>query len=387
MGFGSGWVGRWWARLSGAWGGEEADPWVGGSVAVGGWRVEVRARIGEGGFARVYLARDVVSGAEVALKRVVCGGREGLAAARAEVEAMQALGDHPHLVRLLDHEVVRPSASGRSGGGGEGQHEVLLLLEYCPGGQVRLDPPPNPAVCARVLRDCARALAHLHEGFDPPVGHWDVKLENVLLGADGRYKLCDFGSCSRSGRRRPSTQAERAALEDEVQAATSAAYRAPEMWDLYRGHEVGEAGDLWALGCMAYALCYGELPFDGHSKLAVLNGSYKRRGVTVRAPAAMVALIDDLLHQDPGARPGAGDVLARLDALLDALPQPTPEFTALEVDDGEDGADGDVPDPRGSSGGILGRGPFSCRGAADDLGHVLRRLWRRWARILAPGAL
>ena len=359
-----GWVGGWWRALVGGVGGD-ADPWVGTRVGVGGWRVEVRRKLGEGGFARVYLARDVVSGADVALKRVVCDGAEGLAAATAEVEAMQALGDHPHLVRLLDHAVVQPGAAGPRGEGegapgSEGRWEVLLLLEHCPGGPVTLDPEPNPAVAVRALRDCARALAHLH---DRGVGHWDVKMENVLLGADGRWKLCDFGSCCRAGRRTPATRAERAEMEAEVQAATSAAYRPPEMWDLYRGHAVGEAGDLWALGCVAYALCYGALPFDGHSKMAVLNGSFRRPGVTGRAPAAMVALIEDLLQQDPGDRPPARDVEQRLDALLDALPRPPPDFVALEMGPG-DGADDEL----------------SCRGAAGDLGGVLRRLWRRWAR-------
>ena len=75
----------------------------------------------------------------------------------------------------------------------------------------------------------------------------DLKAENVLLRLDGTWVLADFGSASRS-----SGVIEGAAAimraEDDIRRATTPAYRAPEMWDLYSKEAVDYRVDLWVRG-------------------------------------------------------------------------------------------------------------------------------------------
>jgi len=101
-------------------------------------------------------------------------------------------------------------------------------------------------------------------------------------------------------------------------------YRAPEMVDLYRNQEVGEKVDVWALGCILYALCYIDHPFSDESSLQILNAAYSIPAEPARPPRIQ-KLIRALLTPDPAIRPPAADVLAavkRLRAAGSSTPVP-----------------------------------------------------------------
>lgn len=51
-------------------------------------------------------------------------------------------------------------------------------------------------------------------------------------------------------------------------------YRAPEMLDTWSNHEIGIKVDIWALGCILYALCFQKHPFEDSAKLRIVNGNY-----------------------------------------------------------------------------------------------------------------
>ncbi|KAI5019682.1 hypothetical protein ZWY2020_044570 [Hordeum vulgare] len=92
--------------------------------------------------------------------------------------------------------------------------------------------------------DVASGLTYLHAAG---MVHGDVKSRNVVIGADGRAKLADFG-CSR-----------KAAADVPIIGGTPA-FMAPEV---ARGEEQGPAADVWALGCMVVEMATGRAPWSG----------------------------------------------------------------------------------------------------------------------------
>lgn len=125
-----------------------------------------------------------------------------------------------------------------------------------------------------IFADIAAAIAHLH-AQDPPVAMRDIKLENVLYDRlERRFKLCDFGSISTFAGRHLS-RTDIVAAEEDVANSCTLMYRAPELVDLYTKRFICEKVDVWALGCLWYAMLYGSLPFDGLSSLQIMNGLEK----------------------------------------------------------------------------------------------------------------
>ena len=70
-----------------------------------------------------------------------------------------------------------------------------------------------------IMVDVCEGVAVLHQ-HRPPIAHRDIKVENVLLGNDGAYKLCDFGSAT-SVTHHPKTAAERDAAEADIERNTT----------------------------------------------------------------------------------------------------------------------------------------------------------------------
>ena len=83
------------------------------------------------------------------------------------------------------------------------------------------------------------------------------------------FVLCDFGSATTATL--PANRTRKATLmeEERIHKYSTLMYRAPEMVDLYRNQEVGVKVDVWALGCILYALCFREHPFADESSLQV----------------------------------------------------------------------------------------------------------------------
>ena len=174
------------------------------------------------------------------------------------------------------------------------------------------------------------AVAHMH-AQEPPVTHRDLKLENVLGAADGRYVLCDFGSATKASLPAERTRKEVVVEEERIHKYSTLMYRAPEMVDLYRNQEVGVKVDVWSLGCILYALCFRDHPFAEESSLQILNAAYSIPADSPYLPR-MHKLIAALLVSDPAIRPHAKDVLAavqRLRAAEASAPSATPPSKPL----------------------------------------------------------
>ncbi|CAM0877435.1 unnamed protein product [Alopecurus aequalis] len=143
--------------------------------------------IGSGGFGRVYRGVLPRSGAEVAVKVVSQGSRQGLREFVSEIASMSKLR-HRNLVQLLGY-------CRRRG-------ELVLVYDYMPNGSLdqHLYGGADGQAAGlswerrgRILRDVAAGLLYLHEGWEQVVVHRDIKAGNVLLDANMNGKLSDFG--------------------------------------------------------------------------------------------------------------------------------------------------------------------------------------------------
>ncbi|MBM3981702.1 MAG: hypothetical protein FJ304_15795 [Planctomycetes bacterium] len=168
-----------------------------------------------------------------------------------------------------------------------------------------------------VVRDTAAGLAAAHA---KGLIHRDIKPANVWLETDGdggpfkRARILDFGLA-----RRPRGET---SLTSTGFIVGTPNYMSPEQ---AAGTEVDHRADLFALGCVAYTMLVGELPFPGSSAMAVMMALANKTPDPVRVrnpavPAAVSDLVARLLAKKPNERPGtAAEVVCELDAALAGL--------------------------------------------------------------------
>ena len=298
-----------------------------GDVTVNGRTVTVIKLLAEGGFGFVYLARDSMTGEEFVLKRMAAQTDEALAMQEREAALMEQL-QHPNIVKVygsLKRRTERRST------------EYWVLMEYCTGGTAfklvteAHGPVPEAKIWEIFLAVC-KAVAHMH-AQEPPVTHRDIKLENVLLTARGECRLIDFGSCST--RRSPIRGREdRLREQDIIEHFTTPSYRSPEMCDLYARMPIDERADIWALGCMLYAMAFKKHPFEEGTNLAIINGRYSIPEYHGYSPA-VPALIRACLGPTPAERPTAAALVACVSALVAGGPFVAPAPSGVLGYEGE----------------------------------------------------
>ncbi|TKW40027.1 hypothetical protein SEVIR_1G218800v4 [Setaria viridis] len=290
-------------------GGKAQSGLEGRTVDVGSVKITVRNAIAQGGFSCVYLACDTVHPSKLyALKHIICNDSESLDLVMKEIQVMNLLKGHPNVVTLVAHDVFD---MGRT-------KEALLVMEFCEKSLVSAMESRGSGYYEEkkvllIFRDACNAVFAMH-GQSPPIAHRDLKAENVLLGFDGAWKICDFGSTSTNHKCFNKSE-EMGVEEDIIRKHTTPAYRAPEMWDLYRREVISEKVDIWALGCLLYRICYFKSAFDGESKLQILNGNY-RIPEQPKYSTAVTGLIKDMLEASPNVRPDITQVWFRVNELL-----------------------------------------------------------------------
>ncbi|XP_069772592.1 MAP/microtubule affinity-regulating kinase 3a isoform X3 [Narcine bancroftii] len=210
--------------------------------------------IGKGNFAKVKLARHILTGREVAIKIIdkTQLNPTSLQKLFREVRIMKCL-NHPNIVKLF--EVI------------ETEKTLYLVMEYASGGEVfdylvahgRM----KEKEARSKFRQIVSAVQYCHQ---KQIVHRDLKAENLLLDADMNIKIADFGFSNEF------------TIGNKLDTfCGSPPYAAPELFQgkKYDGPEV----DVWSLGVILYTLVSGSLPFDGQNlkelRERVLRGKYR----------------------------------------------------------------------------------------------------------------
>ncbi|XP_052458274.1 serine/threonine-protein kinase MARK2 isoform X6 [Carassius gibelio] len=227
-------------------------PTVDESPHIGNYRL--LKTIGKGNFAKVKLARHVLTSKEVAVKIIdkTQLNSSSLQKLYREVRLMKFL-NHPNIVKLF--EVI------------DTEKTLYLVMEYASGGEVfdylvahgRMKEKEARAK----FRQIVSAVQYCHQKC---IVHRDLKAENLLLDADMNIKIADFGFSNEF------------TMGNKLDTfCGSPPYAAPELFQgkKYDGPEV----DVWSLGVILYTLVSGSLPFDGQNlkelRERVLRGKYR----------------------------------------------------------------------------------------------------------------
>lgn len=274
-------------------------------MLVGSHSVVIDKYISAGGFAQIYAVR--MGEMELCLKRVLVQSKEGLNQLRGEVEVMQRLATTKNIVRYLDSNAQRL---------GDGQYEVLVLMELCTKSLLdymneHLTSKLTEVEIVKIMGDVALAVYGMHM---MKLIHRDIKIENVLIDKQGKFKLCDFGSTCPI-LRVPQTPQEFQLLHNDLMRQTTPQYRAPEMIDLYRGCPIDEKCDIWALGVFLYKLCYYTTPFESVGELGILHSVYTFPSSPQNFSLELKKLISLMLQENPQYRPNIYQVIMELNKL------------------------------------------------------------------------
>ncbi|XP_028269530.1 AP2-associated protein kinase 1 isoform X7 [Parambassis ranga] len=268
---------------------------IGRVFTIGRYQVTVEEIVAEGGFAIVFLVRTH-QGLRCALKRMYVNNEHDLQVCKLEIQIMRDLVGNKNIVGFLDSSITAVGAGD--------VWEVLILMDFCRGGQVvnlmnqRLQTGFTEAEVLQIFCDTCEAVARLHQ-CKTPIIHRDLKVENILLHDRGHYVLCDFGSATNCFQNPQSEGVP--VVEEEIKKYTTLSYRAPEMVNLYGGKVITTKADIWAMGCLLYKLCFFTLPF-GESQVAICDGSFTIPDNS-RYSQDMHCLIRYMLEPDPDMRP------------------------------------------------------------------------------------
>ena len=270
-------------------------------------------RIGSGGMAEVFRARDELLARDVAVKvfrRELDPANSAGGAQRQEIE-LQVLAQlsHPNLITLFDGRIADAD--------GPNEHAYLVMeLINGPSLAARLVDGPLPEAEVRAIgSQICQALSYVH---GKGMVHRDVKPANILLGTD---EVGEPGQVDGAGQLVQPSAALRARLSDfgivrllDSAHLTSvdfmvgtASYLSPEQ---ARGTEVGPAADIYALGLVLLEALTGERTFPGPPMAAVMARLDGPPPIPDRLPAPWPALLAAMTATDPAARPTAAQVAA-----------------------------------------------------------------------------
>jgi serine/threonine-protein kinase len=278
-------------------------------------RFALEENVGSGGMASVYRAHDRLLERPVALKMLhdhYVHDEEAVERFQREARSAAQLA-HPNIVTVIDR--------------GEDNGRPYIVYEYVGGENlkqlvVREGALPVPMAIDLGLQ-IARALECAHERG---VVHRDVKPQNVLLGAEGRAKVTDFGIAH-------ARDTAGITLTGTIMGTSD--YIAPEQ---ARGEAAGEASDIYSLGVVLFELLTGRVPYQAETPVAVAMKHVhdpvpSARAVRPDVPPRLDALVRRCLAKAPGERfASMSDLIVELEACRRGdAPPPTDSAATIIV--------------------------------------------------------
>ena len=261
-------------------------------------RYELQQRIGRGGMADVFLARDLLLDRPVAIKVLFPEfAVDPNFVERFRREAQSAAGlNHPNIVSVYDW--------------GQYSNTYFMAMEYVQGRTLadilRANGSVNSQQAAEIASEVAAAVGFAHRNG---VVHRDIKPANILIGSNGNVKVADFGIA----------RAMNAGTESNLTQAGSvmgtATYFSPEQ---AQGAQPDPRSDLYSLGIVLYEMVAGSPPFSGENPVSI---AYKQvhemprplNQLVVDVPKPFEAIVAKLLAKRPEIR------YANAEALRDDL--------------------------------------------------------------------
>jgi serine/threonine-protein kinase len=208
-------------------------------------RYRIVRKLGTGGMANVYLAEDEVLGRRVAIKILNdrhAGDDQFVERFRREAKNAASLS-HPNIVSIYDR--------------GEAEGTYYIAMEYLDGRSLKeLIVARGPAPVHIAIDYARQILAAIRFAHRHGIVHRDIKPHNVLVDAEGRLKVTDFG-IARAG---ASQMTEAGSIIGTAQ------YLSPEQ---AKGAPVDQTSDLYSVGVVLYELLTGVVPFSGETPVEI----------------------------------------------------------------------------------------------------------------------
>jgi serine/threonine protein kinase len=283
-----------------------------------GGRYELLARVGGGGMALVYKARDNLLNRFVAVKVLrpqFMHDEDFVKRFRREAQAAASLS-HPNIVSIYDV--------------GQEEDTHYIVMEYVDGPNlneiIRERAPLQADEAVRIAGQIADALDHAHHN---QIIHRDIKPHNILMGSNGRVKVTDFGIA------RAITSS---TITQTGSVVGSVHYFSPEH---AKGVSTGEKSDLYSLGIVLYQMLTARLPFLGESPISValkhLQEPFEKpRKVNPHIPQSVENVIVRAMRKNPQERyQSAREMLADLETCLQPQRLNEPPVLFTSDDDAE----------------------------------------------------